>query len=95
MQKIDLQQYGITVEDVRRNCSPAVLYQEAFELEKETVIAKTGALIAYSGSKTGRSPKTSASSVKPTRKTTCGGDRSTCRSTKRSLPSTANGQSTT
>ncbi len=42
---------------MRRNLSPAVLYQEAFELEKETVIAKSGALIAYSGSKTGRSPK--------------------------------------
>ncbi len=54
---IDLKQYGITVEDVRRNLSPATLYQEAILTEKETVIADSGALIAYSGSKTGRSPK--------------------------------------
>jgi phosphoenolpyruvate carboxykinase (ATP) len=57
MSAIDLQQYGIAVDDVQRNLDPARLYQEAFEHEKETVIAKSGALIAYSGSKTGRSPK--------------------------------------
>ena len=57
MSEVDLHRYGITVEDVRRNLGPARLYQEAFELEPETVIAKSGALIAYSGSKTGRSPK--------------------------------------
>lgn len=57
MSQVDLHQYGISVEDVRRNLSPSVLYHEAFELEPDTVIAKSGALIAYSGSKTGRSPK--------------------------------------
>lgn len=49
--------YGINVEDIRRNLSPAVLYQEAIQTEKSTAIANSGALIAYSGSKTGRSPK--------------------------------------
>ncbi len=53
---LDLDQYGIQVEDIRRNFSPAMLYQEALRLEKDTVIADSGALIAYSGSKTGRSP---------------------------------------
>ncbi|MCH2177337.1 MAG: phosphoenolpyruvate carboxykinase (ATP) [Mariniblastus sp.] len=49
--------YGITVEDIRRNLSPATLYQEAIKNEKGTAIADSGALIAYSGNKTGRSPK--------------------------------------
>ena len=57
MSKIDLQSYGIKVEDIRRNLSPATLYQEAILTEKETVLANSGALIAYSGTKTGRSPK--------------------------------------
>ena len=57
MSQIDLHQYGITVEDCRRNLAPAVLYQEAIRAEKGTVLANSGALIAYSGSKTGRSPK--------------------------------------
>ena len=53
---LDLDQYGIHVEDIRRNLSPATLYQESILLEKGAAIAKSGALIAYSGSKTGRSP---------------------------------------
>ena len=53
----DISQYGITVEDVRRNLAPATLYQEALRTEKDTVISSSGALIAYSGEKTGRSPK--------------------------------------
>ena len=53
---LDLNPYGIQVEDVRRNLSPATLYQEAILLDKGTVIANSGALISYSGSKTGRSP---------------------------------------
>ncbi len=57
MSRFDLSQYDITVEDIRRNLSPAVLYQEAIQTEKGTVLANSGALIAYSGSKTGRSPK--------------------------------------
>lgn len=53
---LDLEQYGIQVEDIRRNFSPATLYQEAILLQRGAAIAKSGALIAYSGSKTGRSP---------------------------------------
>ncbi len=56
MTEVDLNAYGIHVEDIRRNLGPALLYHEAFELEEDTVIAESGALIAYSGSKTGRSP---------------------------------------
>ncbi len=54
---LDLHQYGINVTDVRRNLTPAILYQEALRTESDTVIASSGALIAYSGEKTGRSPK--------------------------------------
>ncbi|MEX0678231.1 MAG: phosphoenolpyruvate carboxykinase (ATP) [Pirellulales bacterium] len=47
----------ITVRDIQRNLAPATLYQEAIRREADTAIAATGALIAYSGAKTGRSPK--------------------------------------
>ena len=57
MPTIDLSAYDITVEDIRHNLSPATLYQEAILREKGTAISASGALIAYSGSKTGRSPK--------------------------------------
>lgn len=53
----DLKEYGITVRDVRRNLSPAVLYTEAIREDEKCDIAESGALIAYSGEKTGRSPK--------------------------------------
>ena len=53
---LDLDQYGIQVDDIRHNLSPAMLYQEAIRLEKGAAIAHSGALIAYSGDKTGRSP---------------------------------------
>lgn len=53
----NLTQYGITVQDIRRNLSPAVLYTEAIHSDVKCTIADTGALIAFSGDKTGRSPK--------------------------------------
>jgi phosphoenolpyruvate carboxykinase (ATP) len=53
----DLSAYGITVERILWNPSPATLYQEAILRERGTAISARGALIAYSGSKTGRSPK--------------------------------------
>lgn len=53
----DLTQYGITVKDIRRNYSPAALYTEAIREDEKCDIANTGALIAFSGDKTGRSPK--------------------------------------
>ena len=57
MDSFDLQAYGITVESILRNPAPAKLYEEAIRFETDCHIADSGALIAYSGSKTGRSPK--------------------------------------
>lgn len=56
MKKFDLKQYGINVSDVRRNLAPARLYREALVVEADSVISDMGALIAFSGEKTGRSP---------------------------------------
>lgn len=53
----DLQKYKIDVHEVLRNASPARLYEEALRREKGATLSDTGALIAYSGDKTGRSPK--------------------------------------
>jgi phosphoenolpyruvate carboxykinase (ATP) len=52
-----LEQHGITVENVLRNPPPAFLYEQALLRERGTAISSTGALIALSGKKTGRSPK--------------------------------------
>ncbi|MCC5877151.1 MAG: phosphoenolpyruvate carboxykinase (ATP), partial [Candidatus Sumerlaeia bacterium] len=54
---IDLTQYGITVKKVHRNWSIARLYQAALLMPERYHVASSGALIAYSGEKTGRSPK--------------------------------------
>ncbi len=53
---MDLSQYEIEVERVLRNTSPAVLYEAAVRHDGGA-ISSTGALIAMSGVKTGRSPK--------------------------------------
>jgi phosphoenolpyruvate carboxykinase (ATP) len=53
----DLAPHGITVKNVLRNISPGKLYEEGLTHEKGTAISSTGALIAMSGAKTGRSPK--------------------------------------
>jgi phosphoenolpyruvate carboxykinase (ATP) len=53
----DLAPYGLHVESVLRNPSPARLYEEAIRHDEHTAISDTGALIAYSGEKTGRSPQ--------------------------------------
>ncbi|MCC6821335.1 MAG: phosphoenolpyruvate carboxykinase (ATP) [Verrucomicrobia subdivision 3 bacterium] len=57
LQQIDLKPYGITVKTVLRNLSPAQLYEEAIRREPGSSIAESGALVAYSGAKTGRSPQ--------------------------------------
>jgi phosphoenolpyruvate carboxykinase (ATP) len=52
-----LNRYGIRVDSVIRNGSPSLLYEQAVSLEPGTAISSTGALVATSGEKTGRSPK--------------------------------------
>src|SRR5271157_4503670 len=52
-----LHEYGITVDEVHHNLSPGSLYEHAIRYEKDASIAENGALVAYSGVKTGRSPK--------------------------------------
>jgi len=54
---VDLSALGIHVPEVIRNPSPAKLYEEALTHERGTAIASTGAMVALSGEKTGRSPK--------------------------------------
>src|SRR3954471_2853444 len=56
-QAFNLQEYDITVGEIHRNLPPSVLYEHAIRYEKDASIAENGALVAYSGAKTGRSPK--------------------------------------
>lgn len=53
----NLKQYNIDVKDILRNSSVPVLYEIGLRNEKGTAISNTGALLVYSGEKTGRSPK--------------------------------------
>ena len=53
----DLGEYGIDVTTVHRNASPAALYQDALRTDSGATLSDSGALIAYSADKTGRSPK--------------------------------------
>ena len=57
MSTFPLETYGIHVEEVHRNLSPAGLYQEAIRHDTGSYLSDSGALIAYSGEKTGRSPR--------------------------------------
>ena len=57
MKSVDLSPHGITVEEVLSHLSPSCLYEEAIRHEAGATISDRGALIAYSGEKTGRSPK--------------------------------------
>jgi phosphoenolpyruvate carboxykinase (ATP) len=57
MSNIDLSEYGLTVKEVHHNLSCGALYEHAIHFDKESSIADNGALVAYSGGKTGRSPK--------------------------------------
>jgi phosphoenolpyruvate carboxykinase (ATP) len=52
-----LQKYGIQVKHILRNANPAILYEEALRSDGNSILTNTGALVAYSGQKTGRSPK--------------------------------------
>jgi len=57
MTDLDLTRHGIGAERVLRNPAPARLYEEALRNEPGSALSDTGALIALSGPKTGRSPK--------------------------------------
>jgi phosphoenolpyruvate carboxykinase (ATP) len=54
---IILEEYGIEVTDILHNAPASVLYEEAVRFDSGDSIAASGALVAYSGAKTGRSPK--------------------------------------
>jgi phosphoenolpyruvate carboxykinase (ATP) len=47
----------LTVDELHRNLPASSLYEHAIRFEKNSRIAENGALVAYSGAKTGRSPK--------------------------------------
>ena len=53
----NLQDHGITVAEVHRNLPLGALYEHAVRYEKDARIVDNGSLAAYSGVKTGRSPK--------------------------------------
>jgi phosphoenolpyruvate carboxykinase (ATP) len=57
MKPFDLSQYQLTVPEIHRNLPPSVLYEHAIRYDEGATIAENGALVAYSGQKTGRSPK--------------------------------------
>jgi phosphoenolpyruvate carboxykinase (ATP) len=57
MSTFSLAQNLVSVGDIHRNLPPSSLYEHAIRFEKDASIADNGALVAYSGAKTGRSPK--------------------------------------
>src|SRR3974377_1871572 len=57
MSHFSLKDHELTVSEVHRNLLPSALYEHAIRHEKDSSIAENGALVAYSGEKTGRSPK--------------------------------------
>src|SRR6516165_2064666 len=57
MGTLALKTHGLNVEDVHHNLPASSLYEHAIRYEKDARIAENGALVAYSGVKTGRSPQ--------------------------------------
>src|SRR3954452_6832389 len=57
MKTFTLPEYGLTVAEIHQNLPASALYEHAIRFEKDARIAENGALVAYSGAKTGRSPK--------------------------------------
>ncbi|MEL6699556.1 MAG: phosphoenolpyruvate carboxykinase (ATP) [Bacteroidota bacterium] len=55
--EFSLEKYGINVQEILRNSSVPILYEMGLRNEKGTAISDKGALLVYSGEKTGRSPK--------------------------------------
>ncbi|MCR9119670.1 MAG: phosphoenolpyruvate carboxykinase (ATP), partial [bacterium] len=56
MSEFSLSQYGIEVPTILRNPTSPRLYEEAIRREADCALTDRGALVAYSGKKTGRSP---------------------------------------
>ncbi len=56
MHTFDLSRYGIHHPRAMRNAVPPVLYEEALRFDEGSAITDSGALVIYSGAKTGRSP---------------------------------------
>jgi phosphoenolpyruvate carboxykinase (ATP) len=57
MSDFGLKDHDLHVAEVHRNPPPALLYEHAIRYDINEKIAASGALVAYSGPKTGRSPK--------------------------------------
>lgn len=57
MNTFKLKDPQLSIVEVYRNPPPSMLYEHAIRYEKNTRIADSGALVAYSGAKTGRSPQ--------------------------------------
>jgi phosphoenolpyruvate carboxykinase (ATP) len=57
MGTLALKKHGLNVAEVHHNLPASSLYEHAIRYEKDARIAENGALVAYSGVKTGRSPK--------------------------------------
>jgi len=57
MTPFSLDNHELTVSEIHRNLPPSSLYEHAIRYDKDVSIAANGALVAYSGAKTGRSPK--------------------------------------
>ena len=57
MNNFNLKDHELQVAEVHHNLPPSSLYEHAIRFEKDASIAENGALVAYSGVKTGRSPK--------------------------------------
>jgi phosphoenolpyruvate carboxykinase (ATP) len=57
MNHFSLSDHELTVSEIYRNLPPSALYEHAIRHEKDSSIAENGSLVAYSGEKTGRSPK--------------------------------------
>jgi phosphoenolpyruvate carboxykinase (ATP) len=57
MTTANLDSLGLQVATVHRNLPPSELYEHAIRHERGSRIAECGSLVAYSGAKTGRSPK--------------------------------------
>src|SRR4029079_630562 len=49
--------HELNVREIHRDLPPSSLYEHAIRFDTDASIAGTGALVAYSGIKTGRSPK--------------------------------------